>query len=647
MPEKILIVEDEMIVATDLRLVLEKNGYDVTGIARSYEKAIELISQKKPDVVLLDIFLTGTLTGIDIAKKLQEEGIAFIYVSANANEEVLAKAKTTEPYGFIVKPFREKDLLVTLEIARYRHEHSMETTYRKEAELQKQLEDIIIDSTNWEQKLLKIAIILQPYIPFDLLAAGFNDMGQISFSGHSFLRIGFNEYQSIGFKELIMIAGISMDELMAIASAEKPESTIAVYNEVSFNKILQHSALKKLFADTFQMKSNLSMPLHLPGKRPFTFSFFSRRPDVFLTQHIHLLNHLQYTLTRSIEIMVENEKTRLPETAVPNEFGETGRHGDTSCFDRIIGKSNLLLNVFDQVTQVAPMDTSVLIQGESGTGKERIADCIHELSPRKNKPLVKINCATLPSTLIESELFGHEKGSFTGAIERRIGKFEQAAGGTIFLDEIGEMPLDLQVKLLRVLQEKEIERIGGRTPIKIDVRIITATNRNLEREVAEGRFRLDLYYRLNVFPIILPPLRERKEDIPILTTHFVNQYSKKAGKKILGVSEKVEKSLAGYSWPGNIRELEHLIERHVLLAKGNIIEDISLPAFHRIDVTATAEEKRTKSIHENEREYILSILKKSRGKIYGPGGAAELLNIPPTTLSSKMKKLGIKREFVD
>ena len=202
-----------------------------------------------------------------------------------------------------------------------------------------------------------------------------------------------------------------------------------------------------------------------------------------------------------------------------------------SCFEKFVGKSHLLLNVFDQITQVAPMDTSVLVLGESGTGKERIADCIHELSPRKNKPLVKINCATLPATLIESELFGHEKGSFTNAHEKRIGKFEQAEGGTIFLDEIGEMPLDLQVKMLRVLQEKEIERIGGRAPIKIDVRIVAATNRNLEKEVAEGRFRLDLYYRLNVFPIIIPPLRERKEDIPLLTESFYRYLRQKGREK--------------------------------------------------------------------------------------------------------------------
>jgi transcriptional regulator with GAF, ATPase, and Fis domain len=305
----------------------------------------------------------------------------------------------------------------------------------------------------------------------------------------------------------------------------------------------------------------------------------------------------------------------------------------------------MLLNVFDEVMQVAPMDTSVLIQGESGTGKESIADAIRELSPRKNKPFIKINCATLPSTLIESELFGHEKGSFTGALEKRTGKFEQADGGTIFLDEVGEMSPDMQVKLLRVLQEQEIERIGGKAPIKINVRVVAATNRNLEKEVAEGRFRLDLYYRLNVFPITLPPLRARKEDIPLLTEHFINHYNKKTGKKITGTSDKVRQLLFNYTWPGNIRELQHLIERSVLMARKNVIEEIAIPEVFRAPVIDNPTTGQTKSIFENEKEYILSVLKKSKGKIWGAGGAAELLKIPPTTLASKMKKLGIKKDF--
>jgi transcriptional regulator with GAF, ATPase, and Fis domain len=315
-------------------------------------------------------------------------------------------------------------------------------------------------------------------------------------------------------------------------------------------------------------------------------------------------------------------------------------------FEGIIGSSHLLLNVFDHITQVAPFDTSVLILGESGTGKEKIADCIHGMSSRKGKSLVKVNCATLPANLIESELFGHEKGSFTGATEKRIGKFQQANGGTIFLDEIGEMPLDLQVKLLRVLQEKEIEPVGGKSSVKIDVRVIAATNRNLEKEVGEGRFRLDLYYRLNVFPIMLPSLRERIEDVPELARHFINIYNRKSGKKIVGVSDRALKSLMDYTWPGNIRELENLVERSVLLAKGTVIEDISLPAQAK-NISQYTEDFRIKSIHENERDYIVSVLKKCHGKIWGTGGAAEVLKVPPSTLKSKMKKLGIQKGYIE
>jgi DNA-binding NtrC family response regulator len=644
MNRKILIVEDEMIVATDLRMMLERNNFIVTGVARSYEKAVESIANARPEMVLLDIFLTGTLTGIDLAKKLKDEGIAFIYLSANANEEVLSAAKKTEPCGFIVKPFREKDLLVTIEIARYRHENRIESSYKIEEELHLQLENFLSGSLSWQEKLLQTATSLQVHIPFDFWSAGFNDMGEHSINNHSFLRIGFNEYQSIGIRELVTISGVTIDELISMMSKEKKETTCIIYNDEAFETEIKTSNLKKLFANTFQMKSLLMLPLQFPGKPVFNFYFFSRRPDAYKPRHIHLLNHLRYALSRLVENGLVDKKIELDN---PNTNIKTEKPNETNLFEKIVGKSHLLLNVFDQVMQVAPMDTSVLILGESGTGKESIADAIHECSPRKSKPFIKINCATLPSTLIESELFGHEKGSFTGALEKRIGKFEQANEGTIFLDEIGEMSLDMQVKLLRVLQEQEVERIGGKAPIKINVRIVAATNRNLEKEVAEGRFRLDLYYRLNVFPITLPALRERKEDIPLLTEHFINHFNRKAGKKITGVSSKVNQLMLNYTWPGNIRELQHLIERSVLMTKGNIIEDISIPDIFRTSITDSHKENQPKSIHENEKEYILSVLKKSNGKIWGNGGAAELLQIPPTTLASKMKKLGIKKDFND
>lgn len=473
MEEKIMIVEDELIVAGDIRLTLERAGYKVSGVARSVHRALELIDADRPDLVLLDIYLKGDQTGIDLAVELNKSNIPFVYLSANCNRQVLEAAKVTQPYGFIVKPFREKDLLVTLDIARYRYEH---------------------------HRVLKV----------------------------------------------------------------KPGVTTS------------------------------SDDMRLPAL--------------------------------PVEEVMEELKSELP--PLPN-------------FEGIIGNSAAMHRVFELMQQVAPLDTSVLILGETGTGKEGVANCVHNLSLRKSKPFVKVNCAALPTHLIESELFGHEKGAFTGALEKRIGKFERADGGTIFLDEIGDMPADLQVKLLRVLQEKEIERIGGNGPIKVNVRIIAATNRNLEKEIAEGRFRLDLYYRLHVFPILLSSLRERKDDIPLLVCHFIRLYAAATGKQVRDIAPNAMKQLMEYSWPGNVRELQNLIERSVLLARETTIREVALPAGAKKETAAVNGDADIKTIVELEREHILTVLKKCNHKISGPGGAAELLNLPPSTLASKMKKLGI------
>ena len=312
----------------------------------------------------------------------------------------------------------------------------------------------------------------------------------------------------------------------------------------------------------------------------------------------------------------------------------------------LIGQSSSLKEVFHLINQVAATDSTVLILGETGTGKELVARAIHNASPRSKALMVKINCAALPASLAESELFGHEKGSFTGATERRLGKFELAHNGTLFLDEIGELSLDIQVKLLRALQEKEIERIGGKTVIKTNVRIIAATNRNLASEVEKGNFRSDLYYRLNVFPISIPRLRERLEDIPYLAAHFIERIAKKTGRNVNAISKSALNKLMAYPWPGNIRELEHLIERSMLLAQGDILKEIHLPKIDIAEITSQGTEQKIKTIFENERDHILSILKRCNGKISGPGGAAEILNIPATTLNSKIKKFKIKRAHV-
>ena len=454
MKEKILIVEDQFIEANNLQGVLELAGYRVCGIARSVPQALELLEQHRPDLVLVDIFLKGPLTGIDLAKKLRETNTPFVYLSANSDKKTLEAAKATRPHGFLVKPFREKDILVMLEIARYTHEHN-------------------------------------------------------------------------------------------------PESV--------------------------------------------------------------------------------DHKTRPADTA----------------FDGVVGNSQALQGVMKLVQIAAPVNTSVLILGENGTGKERIAESIHERSSRRDKPMTKVNCAALPPTLVESVLFGHERGAFTGAVEKRIGKFEQAHEGTIFLDEIGEMPLDMQAKFLRVLQEREIERIGSNKPIKVDVRIVAATNRNLEKEIAEGRFRMDLYFRLNVFPIQIPPLRDRREDIPGLVAHFIDLCSKKYNKHVKGISGHLLEDLMAYTWPGNVRELEHLIERSVLLCEGNTISRLPDFDIHKVyNTIASPVEGRVKTMEEVERDHIIEVLEKCNGKIFGKGGAAELLGMNVSTLNSRIKKLGIQKEKI-
>jgi transcriptional regulator with GAF, ATPase, and Fis domain len=291
----------------------------------------------------------------------------------------------------------------------------------------------------------------------------------------------------------------------------------------------------------------------------------------------------------------------------------------------------------------------VLVTGETGTGKELIARAIHSCSKRREKPLIKVNCAALPAGLVESELFGHEKGAFTGAIARRVGRFELADGGTIFLDEIGDLPLEMQAKLLRVLQEGEIDRIGGKAPISVDVRVIAATNRDLAKAVREKAFREDLYYRLNVFPIQLPPLRERRGDIPLLAGYFASRIAAQLGKPIDGIAPSTIERLAAYRWPGNIRELENVIERAVILAKGPTLEierDVLSPGDTGFDTAAAKTDGgagQPTSLEDVERNHISGILRQTGWRVEGAGGAAEVLGLHPNTLRSRMKKLGISR----
>jgi len=310
-------------------------------------------------------------------------------------------------------------------------------------------------------------------------------------------------------------------------------------------------------------------------------------------------------------------------------------------FEEIVSQGQAFKEVLQQIEQVAPTDATVLILGESGTGKELLARAVHNVSNRKERPLVKVNCAALPANLIESELFGHERGAFTGALTKKIGRFELADGGTIFLDEVGEIPIELQPKLLRVLQEGEFERLGNPRSIKVNTRVIAATNRNLKKAIEKGEFREDLYYRLHVFPLQVPPLRDRKEDIPLLAQHFVKKYSSRFGRTVSLITKKVMKELCAYSWPGNVRELENVIERAMITSLGNKLNlGNALPI-----ATKSQLKNEFCTLEELERSHILKTLKHTHWKVSGKGGAAQLLGLKRTTLEARMKKLNIQRPY--
>ncbi|WP_299677123.1 sigma-54 dependent transcriptional regulator [uncultured Dokdonia sp.] len=449
MSKKLLIVEDEFLIANEVRSIVTQLGYAVMGVSKSAKEALKAIESERPDLALLDINIIGNTNGIELAKTLQKkQGIKHLFITSYADDAIIKEMNQTQPLGYILKPFDERDIRVALQ--------------------------------------------------------------------------------------------------MAIAKLD---------------------------------------------------------------------------VTHSVLTDKDNTGTKIDKTAV--------------------GNSPKILEALKKVALVASTDVTVLLTGETGVGKEVMMQALFDNSTKNNKKLVKVNCAAIPLELIESVLFGHEKGSFTGATEKRIGKFEQANGGTIFLDEIGELPLTSQSKLLRTLQEKEIESVGSSVQKKIDVRVIAATNKNLPQCVKDGTFRADLYFRLSTFPIAIAPLRERKEDILLLSEYFINKACQRFDRDIIHLSKESKKRLLQYSWPGNVRELQHVIDRSILLNEGKDL-DIKIEKIN--DTQSNGSEAfQLKSLEEIERQQIIETLKYCNGKVRGTDGAAEILKLHPNTLDFKIKKLNINK----
>ncbi len=385
------------------------------------------------------------------------------------------------------------------------------------------------------------------------------------------------------------------------------------------------------------VRSVCCLPL-ITGKGELgTLNLFSSQPDAFGEHDLPLLRQI----ADQVALAVENAAAyrRIAELAEEKLYLEEEIRTEYG-FEEIVGESPALKQALAQAETVASSGATVLLLGETGTGKERVARAIHNLSSRKARNFIKLNCAAIPTGLLESELFGHEKGAFTGAISQKIGRLELAHQGTLFLDEVGDIPLELQPKLLRVLQEHEFERLGSTRTIRVDVRVVAATNRDLEKMVAEGRFRSDLFYRLNVFPLRVPPLRERRADIPLLVRYFAHRFARRMDKEIETIPASTMNALVAWDWPGNVRELENIIERSVILSKGSVL-NVPLAGL-RTDVSPANGEAET--LESAERKHILRVLKEARGVIAGPRGAASRLGLKRTTLQAKMRKLGISRQ---
>jgi transcriptional regulator with GAF, ATPase, and Fis domain len=636
----VFIVENEQADTRKLVAILEQAGHLVLGSNTIHSPIANYLNEVRPDIVLLHVAEGFSAATIKLATDLEEKHIPFILTASSYTPAIRQIVKKVNPHGFLIKPLSGSEVVAALEIAAYRSNMTRALQQRQEKWLETLLLNIMEAPGSQTDKLVSLVKAFASFVPFDYLVIDTDLQQRDPVAVHSYQRVGFNEYHTITGVQCTKECKVTVDEFFALRRFNGLIKTIEFLNGEEFLTIMRQTAYGEKVRKTHHFRSRIWVPVYNNNKLDMGLAFYSMSPDCYNESHRAFMRNFQNVLSSVLLNIREGQRKNIS-TPISDQFMDAPTSLVNPKFEGIIGKSSKLVEALDQAIHVAPFDSSVLVLGETGVGKEGLVRVIHNHSERRNGPFIRINCAAIAPTLIESELFGHEKGSFTGATDQRIGKFEQANGGTLFLDEIAELSLEAQSKLLRVLQEREIDRIGGSETIKINVRVIAATNKDLLAEVAKGKFRMDLYYRINVFPITLPPLRERKDDIPELAAYFLKRFNPYHNAQST-IAQSALKQLQSYSWPGNIRELEHLIERHVLTSKTGSIDHFDMPEALQLYEKPVITGADFKPMAQIDKEYILAVLHKCNGKVSGKNGAAALLKLPPTTLNSKMKKLGIK-----
>ena len=615
----ILVIDDEESTLAMLRLLLAADGYAVL-TARSGEAGWEIFRKQGPGIVLTDIRMPG-MDGIELLKRLKQEDskVEVIVITGHGDMDLAVQALQHGASDFINKPVAKRSLDIALERA------------REKIHLRQQLEEY---TDNLEARVQEATAELDKSCRrLQTLCEIHRAVGEMPSLGDilGFLHQRIESITGLRSRLILVLSGQGdrvLDHLYDPGAVRVTDHLVTMIQELDRPRLLTDEERRQIFLDPppAEGEETAVLPIWIRDEAPVGIAFVgtaAAEGEDDLRFATLLLSQAAGAIRRAAR---QEEELR----ALRQQAGVEAKFGD------LIGRHQKMQTIYRLIAGIAESEASVLIQGESGTGKELIAKLLHQLSPHRDQPFVVINCGAYPPTLIESELFGHERGAFTGAVHARRGCFEQANGGTIFLDEIGEVPTEAQVKLLRVLQFKEFQRLGGETTIKVEVRVVAATSKDLRREMEVGRFREDLYYRLHVIPITVPPLRERLSDLPLLAEHFLRLYSKKVGKSFAPIRPDVMKILMSHDWPGNVRELENVIEHAAVLAQGEAISPKDLPAYLQEpnrDVRVVGE-----SLEAMERQHLLRVLDECQGN---KNLAASRLGISRSTLYRKLERYGL------